>query len=115
MEYLDSFNSGDSNRLDKIIAELKDKYPAIDWQTKWYDSEDIKGNPTSSISLMVSSSQYEEAEQIYQELKDVGFDFESLIFRSTSKSKDHHHWCIRILYSSIRFNSRCYAWSRVNR
>lgn len=80
MEYLDSFTSGDRNRLDKIIAELKDKHPEIEWQTKWSDSEDIKGNPTSSISLMVPSSQYEEAEQIYQELKDEGFDFESSIF-----------------------------------
>lgn len=77
---MDSFTSGDRNRLDKIIKELKEKHPEIEWQTKWSDSEDIKGNPTSSISLMVPSSQYEEAEQIFQQLKDEGFDFESSIF-----------------------------------
>lgn len=77
---MDSFTSGDRNRLDKIITELKDKHPEIEWQTKWSDREDIKGNPTSSISLMVPSFQYEEAEQIYQQLKDEGFDFESSVF-----------------------------------
>ena len=80
METLDSFNTEDSKRIDKIISELKCNYPEINWQTEWNDYEDINGNPTSYISLIVPSTQYEEAEQIYQELKEEGFDFESSIF-----------------------------------
>lgn len=94
MEYLDSFE--DCERIDKIISELKDKYPEIDWQTQWHDHEDIKGNSTSYISLIVPSSQYEEAEQIYQELKDEGFDFESSIFDELIKEvvdfRDERGW-----------------------
>lgn len=80
LEYLESFNIEDSKRVDKIIAELKDNFPEIDWQTQWHEYEDIIGNPTSYISLIVPDSQHEEAEQIYQQLKDKGFDFESSIF-----------------------------------
>ena len=80
LETLDSFNTEDSKRIDKIISELKRNYPEINWQTEWNDYEDINGNPTSYISLIVPSAQYEEAERIYQELKEEGFDFESSIF-----------------------------------
>ncbi|RFB12750.1 nucleotide pyrophosphohydrolase [Bacillus sp. HNG] len=62
------------------MKELKENYPEINWQTQWHDYEDIKGNPTSYISLIVPSSQYGEAEQIYQDLKNEGFDFETSVF-----------------------------------
>jgi NTP pyrophosphatase (non-canonical NTP hydrolase) len=80
LEYLDSYHIEDSNRLDKIMTELKDNYPEINWQTKWHDYEDNRGNPKGYISLIVPSSQYDEAEQIYTELKNEGFNFESSIF-----------------------------------
>ena len=95
LEYLDSFNSDDS-RIDKIVAELRENYPEIDWQTQWSDDEDIQGNPTSYVSLVVPGSQYEEAEQIYQELKEEGFDFETSIFDSLieeiTEFRDERDW-----------------------
>lgn len=94
MEYLDSFK--DSKRMDKIIVELKEKYPEIDWQARRNDNEDKKGNPISYISLIVPSSQYEEAKQIYQKLRDEGFDFESSIFDLLIKEivdfRDERDW-----------------------
>ncbi len=95
MEYLDSFNSNDS-RIDKIVAELREYYPEIDWQTQWSDYVDIQGNPTSYVSLVVPGSQYEEAEQIYQELKEEGFDFDTSIFDSLIEEiiefRDERDW-----------------------
>ncbi len=95
MEYLDSFSSDDS-RLDKIISELREYYPEINWQEQWSDYEDIHGNPTSYVSLVVPASQYEEAEQIYQELKEEGFDFETSIFDSLIEEivefRDERDW-----------------------
>ena len=69
METLDSFNTEDSKRIDKIISELKRNYPEINWQTEWNDYEDINGNPTSYISLIVPSTQYEEAERDLSRIK----------------------------------------------
>ena len=96
LESLDSFNMEESERVDKIIAELKENHPEIDWQTRWNDHEDINGNPTSYISLLVPTSQYEGAQQIYQELMDKGFDFESSIFDSLMEEvvefRDERNW-----------------------
>jgi NTP pyrophosphatase (non-canonical NTP hydrolase) len=96
LEYLDSFHLEDSKRLDQIMVELRDNYPEINWQTQWQDNEDIKGNPNSYISLIVPSFQYDEAEQIYNKLKQEGFIFESSLFDPLIKEivnfRDERDW-----------------------
>jgi NTP pyrophosphatase (non-canonical NTP hydrolase) len=80
MGYLDSFNLEEIARVNKILAKLKHNYPDINWQTELHDYEDETGNTRSSIVILVPLSQFDEAIQIYEELKKQGFNNESSIF-----------------------------------
>jgi hypothetical protein len=65
-ETIDSFDNTDLKRLDKIIIELKNNAPYIQWGTSWHDYESITGEITSYVTLKVPLEQYDDAEEIYE-------------------------------------------------
>jgi len=96
LKQLDLCQKGDKKKIDKLLAELKFNYPEIDWQTESYQYENIPGNYKSNISVVVPSSQFEEAEQIYKELRDKEFKYESSIFDPLMEDiisfRDERNW-----------------------
>ena len=96
LKQLDLCQKGDKKKIDKLLAELKFNYPEIDWQTESYQYENIPGNDKSNISVVVPSSQFEEAEQIYKELRDKEFKYESSIFDPLMEDiisfRDERNW-----------------------
>lgn len=72
LKYLDSFYMDESKKIDMVLTKLKANYPEIDWQTEICEHDDI--------SLIVPSSQFEDAEKIYGKFKEQGFNFETSIF-----------------------------------
>lgn len=96
LKQLDLCQKGDKKKIDKLLAELKFNYPEIDWQTESYQYENIPGNYKSNISVVVPSSQFEEAEQIYKELRDKEFKYESSIFdplmEDIIRFRDERNW-----------------------
>lgn len=96
LKRLDLFQKKDKKKIDKLLAELKSNYPKIDWQTEGYQYGNIPDNFKSNISVVVPSSQFEEAEQIYKELRDKEFKYESSIFdplmEDIIRFRDERNW-----------------------
>ncbi len=67
-EYIDSFSdkSEELKRLNKIIEDLRNKAPYINWTTRWNDHENILGEPKVYVTLVVPVEQSEEAAFIYE-------------------------------------------------
>lgn len=94
LEEIASFKIEESSRLVKVVTELKENYPHIQWQIKWHEFKDMLGTQKSYISLMAPKEQYEEAIQIYEEFVENGFESSTFdeLMEEIVEFRDERNW-----------------------
>ncbi|MCP8615228.1 hypothetical protein [Salirhabdus salicampi] len=88
-ETIDSFNTTDAEKVDKILEYLRTEAPHITWRTKWTDHEMGAG-----INLQVPLEDEEEALEVYESLhfdSVVGFTFDDEDFYVINSVKNIIH------------------------
>src|SRR5690554_2793429 len=80
MKQIDRINIDKREKVVGVLLKLLETNPEISWRIERQYYDQMNDQPSSHISLMVPSSQYEEAKQIYEEFKEQFFVNDLSIF-----------------------------------